>query len=1054
MANKIENTAHATPHDRANSQHCISSIPCSYIDITLRHLTRLLCILWLELVLCDWLTSTASPYPYPSAILITLAVITACFLGGGKIPIFGLPGRLAFMVTMGLAALICTALQSPLNFGLAIIAGLALWLTSLIRVLHFRVAIVILLMAFATYMACSFVRSAISGVNITNYWLGSGLGTGTRSSILSGNASQVMVELGFPLLVVFETLLVFTLIRQLFHILAIVDKTVSNQAERAVVFCAGGVIWSFLILGVTTPFCLSLTTFFGTWAIALSIVIIRIFHGESTAVINTSRIVKNNRTHVDHRGFAGTGVIVLLISLIAGHLYFREKVCKFFGSNAPLGYPSYTTLNNISAPIQEATIAMEDGHFYQHNGFDWEAMHTALRVDVRSFNIEQGSATISQQLARRLFLMSDRTIVRTMEETAYTIEMEHDLPKRRILELYLNSIDFGYGCHGIAAAARYYFHTTPAKLSVAQSAILVGLVPRPPQFETSDKGETRVPYEDLNRFRTGEEIGLDRMEYFFPGHYSQEQINAARATRLDRLIYPYKNAWDRGATEYIPATWHGIDFYYYEDPRYPTAIENVALCLKNRMAGFLDEARSRYQITGIYHMGVYNDWADYGSNSQMSAHAYGQAIDICGFRSSNGTITRVEDHKDPRVATILRALDDLLRKYFDVVVDWRLDPVRHQSYFHCEVIGTRSLEERESTELEAKRSTLELGNYTSSCKPHVEHVSFRSRYMGNRLWGFNIFLPPSYLSSARYRYPTIYFCHGYGDDENTWVRRGLPLRLQDAMISGRSPDMIMVFMNGGKASGFNENGPSEMVESYVIKELVPYIDSHFRTIADRRGRSVEGFSMGGYGALKLAYNYPGVFSDVVSYSAATWFGDIPGNFLEDIARNNGSTLRKELKIRLVVGQEGDQTLGAVRRHHNLLDTLGIPSDYEEVPNVGHSLIDLYDADNGNVGIRGLDFHANNFFGGTCLPTDVQARALASGSIGLTWTSTANAIDYEVMRSSTFNHNYSVIAHMKSVSYIDSHPLRYNEYSYYKICAIYSDYVKRYSAVVRTALIPE
>jgi enterochelin esterase-like enzyme len=245
-----------------------------------------------------------------------------------------------------------------------------------------------------------------------------------------------------------------------------------------------------------------------------------------------------------------------------------------------------------------------------------------------------------------------------------------------------------------------------------------------------------------------------------------------------------------------------------------------------------------------------------------------------------------------------------------------------------------------------------------SSGPSVQHVTFVSRYMGQRSWGFNIFLPPRYTTMTNRRFPVVYFCHGYGDDENTWVQRGLPLRLQAAMIAERSPNMIMVFVNGGKESGFNNLGPSDMVESYVVKELIPYIDSHYRTIPNRSGRAIEGFSMGGYAALKFAYKYPQLFSDVVAYSAAPWFSNCPDNNLDDLARNHVSELKKEIKIRMVVGLDGDLTLDAVRQQHALLNSLSIPNDYEEVPDVGHSLLGLYDADNGGVGIRGLDFHAD------------------------------------------------------------------------------------------------
>ena len=120
--------------------------------------------------------------------------------------------------------------------------------------------------------------------------------------------------------------------------------------------------------------------------------------------------------------------------------------------------------------------------------------------------------------------------------------------------------------------------------------------------------------------------------------------------------------------------------------------------------------------------------------------------------------------------------------------------------------------------------------------------------------------------------------------------------------------------------------------------------------------------MGGYGALKFAYKYPQLFGDVVAYAAATNFSEVPSNNLDVLAKHNASELRRGSGIRLVVGLAGDGTLDEVREQHKLLQSLSIPHDYEEVPGVGHSLIGLYDADCGLVGVRGLDFHADNFLG--------------------------------------------------------------------------------------------
>ncbi|BDI28207.1 hypothetical protein CCAX7_002580 [Capsulimonas corticalis] len=328
--------------------------------------------------------------------------------------------------------------------------------------------------------------------------------------------------------------------------------------------------------------------------------------------------------------------------------------------------------------MQDATIAMEDHAFYQHHGFDWAAMHHALRMDLRDGRIEEGGSTITQQLAKNLFLSNDRTVWRKIEEAAYAWELERMLPKPRILELYLNTIDYGMGQHGVTAAARYYFHKTPDKLTLTESAILVGIVPDPMHQQV-----------DSQRILDGRQTALGRMRYFFPHRYSQAEVDRAAGDPLDRVLYPDKDAWDRGATYEIPDDWHGVKFYLFADPQQPLPIDRAALCLKERLAGFLEDARQNLHVTGIDHLGVYNDRTMRQSATATSAHAFGQAIDISGFRFADGSRVSVKDHGNPRVMARLAPLEAMLRRHFDIVVDWNDDPKRHQTHFHTEVKGPR-----------------------------------------------------------------------------------------------------------------------------------------------------------------------------------------------------------------------------------------------------------------------------------------------------------------------------------------------------------------------------
>ncbi len=374
--------------------------------------------------------------------------------------------------------------------------------------------------------------------------------------------------------------------------------------------------------------------------------------------------------------------LVVAMAFIFGGDCILKNILK--SEPALISAPS-VTLASISLPMQDATIAMEDGHFYTHHGIDWAAMHRAIRFDLRFGEIKQGGSTITEQLAKNIYLQNnDHTIGRKLEDIALAVEMDRLLSKQRILELYLNTIDYGMGQHGIKAASAYYFHKTPAQLTAAEAAILVGIVPDPMQVQL-----------DLNRVQRGQQTALGRMAFFFPGKYTQTDVDTVSAIPLDHLIYPYKDSWDRGATETIPGTWHGVSFYFFADPEVPEDINNASACIKPELAGFLDEAHNTYHLVGVDHLGLYNDRGMRQADSVLSAHAFGQAIDISGFRFADGTRVTVKDRSNPKSLERLLIMESLLKKHFDIVVDWKDDPLRHQTHFHCEVRGPRDFAPRD-----------------------------------------------------------------------------------------------------------------------------------------------------------------------------------------------------------------------------------------------------------------------------------------------------------------------------------------------------------------------
>ncbi|OGS90226.1 MAG: monofunctional biosynthetic peptidoglycan transglycosylase [Gallionellales bacterium GWA2_60_18] len=138
----------------------------------------------------------------------------------------------------------------------------------------------------------------------------------------------------------------------------------------------------------------------------------------------------------------------------------------------------------ISNHLKRALIAAEDAKFVDHEGFDWEGIQKAYEKNLRKGKIVAGGSTISQQLAKNLFLSTRRTPWRKAEEAAITLMLEAVMDKRRIFEIYLNVIEWGNGVFGAEAAARHYFRVGAAQLGAEQAARLAAMVPNPRYYDT------------------------------------------------------------------------------------------------------------------------------------------------------------------------------------------------------------------------------------------------------------------------------------------------------------------------------------------------------------------------------------------------------------------------------------------------------------------------------------------------------------------------------------------------------------------------------------------
>ncbi|MEO8006944.1 MAG: monofunctional biosynthetic peptidoglycan transglycosylase [Betaproteobacteria bacterium] len=162
----------------------------------------------------------------------------------------------------------------------------------------------------------------------------------------------------------------------------------------------------------------------------------------------------------------------------------------------------WVAYERISVHLKRALIAAEDVKFLDHEGFDWEAIQKAYEKNLKQGKVVAGGSTISQQLAKNLFLSGRRTPWRKVEEAMITLMIENVMSKRRIFEIYLNVIEWGNGVFGAEAAARYYYGISAANLGPEQAARLAAMVPKPRFYD-------KVRETPLLERRTG--IILDRM---------------------------------------------------------------------------------------------------------------------------------------------------------------------------------------------------------------------------------------------------------------------------------------------------------------------------------------------------------------------------------------------------------------------------------------------------------------------------------------------------------------------------------------------------------------
>jgi monofunctional biosynthetic peptidoglycan transglycosylase len=157
----------------------------------------------------------------------------------------------------------------------------------------------------------------------------------------------------------------------------------------------------------------------------------------------------------------------------------REIQWEFKGLKNKKIHQGWVPLSKISPYAAKAVLIAEDDKFYAHEGFDFEAMQKAVEKDIKLGKLKYGGSTISQQLAKNLFLSPSKNPMRKAKEVILTWRLENNLSKRRILEIYLNVAEWGDGIFGIEAASRHYYGKSAAELAPMEAARLAVVLPNP-----------------------------------------------------------------------------------------------------------------------------------------------------------------------------------------------------------------------------------------------------------------------------------------------------------------------------------------------------------------------------------------------------------------------------------------------------------------------------------------------------------------------------------------------------------------------------------------------
>lgn len=239
----------------------------------------------------------------------------------------------------------------------------------------------------------------------------------------------------------------------------------------------------------------------------------------------------------------------------------------------------YRNISEISEKLQNFVVLSEDAKFFSHEGFDVEEIENSLKKNISQGKVKRGGSTLTQQLAKNVFLDKERSVTRKLFEVPWTMQIERDLSKKQILELYLNVIEWGPGIYGAEAASRHFFDKSAAELDPKEALYLAMIVPNPPRFDAyaSHKSKDFIWKKSktfINRIYGEKKITLEEKNYLLA-----EQATFAP---LDQKLrkYPLQHTGRyAGSTKDFDLKWKDLVKH----------IRNSSYAKKNPIFTFLDK---------------------------------------------------------------------------------------------------------------------------------------------------------------------------------------------------------------------------------------------------------------------------------------------------------------------------------------------------------------------------------------------------------------------------------------------------------------------------------